>query len=109
MSYKVTTIQTFDRQIKRLIRKYPSLKEDISKLASELAENPNKGTPLGKDCYKIRISVKSKGKGKSGGARVITLVLIADTTVFLLSIYDKSTQDSITKKEIEELLKEVDL
>ena len=109
MSYKIVTIQTFDRQIKRLIRKYPSLKEDIYKLASELKESPNKGTPLGKDCYKIRISVKSKGKGKSGGARVITLVLVADTTVFLLSIYDKSEQDSITKKEIEELLKEVDL
>lgn len=109
MSYKVATIHTFDRQIKRLIRKYPSLKEDISKLASELKENPNKGTPLGKDCYKIRIAVKSKGKGKSGGARVITLVLIADTTVFLLFIYDKSEQGSITKKEIEELLKEVDV
>ncbi|WP_244906349.1 type II toxin-antitoxin system RelE/ParE family toxin [Schleiferia thermophila] len=47
----------------------------------------------------------SKGKGKSGGARVITHFYVANNTVFLISIYDKSEQENIPNNEIKALLK----
>ena len=69
-----------------------------------LKENPDQGTAVGRNCYKIRLAIKSKGKGKSGGARVITNFVIANATVFLLSIYDKSDKENLTDKELDELL-----
>ncbi len=65
-----------------------------------LSKNPGLGTPLGNDTYKIRVAIKSKGKGKSGGARVITYVVNPNKEVYLLTIYDKSEFDSIDDKTI---------
>ena len=59
---------------------------------------------LSNNCFKIRIAIKSKGKGKSGGARIITHVVIEEEKVYLLSIYDKSEQISVTDKELRKLL-----
>jgi hypothetical protein len=70
----------------------------------ELKENPVQGTPLGNNCFKIRIAISSKGKGKRGGARVITHIVISDDTVYMLSIYDKSGKDILTLNEIKELI-----
>ncbi|MDZ7880865.1 MAG: type II toxin-antitoxin system RelE/ParE family toxin [Saprospiraceae bacterium] len=67
------------------------------------------GKPLGKDCYKIRMAISSKNKGKSGGARVITCVKIVDDTLYLLSIYDKSEQEDIPDNEIDAVLKSLGL
>jgi len=72
MSYRVKTITVFDRQTKRLIKKFPSLKKEIQTLINELANEPSKGTSNGHNCYKIHMAIASKGKGKSGGERVIT-------------------------------------
>ena len=66
---------------------------------------PEKGTILGNNCYKIRIAIASKGKGKFGGAMVIINFLIAEETVFLISIYDKSENENLTDVELDELLK----
>lgn len=105
MSYNILPIPPFDRQLKRLYKKYPSLKQEFLELIESLEKNPEQGTNLGNNCYKIRLAIQSKGKGKSGGARVITNFIIADATVYLLSIYDKSDKDNLTDKELEELLK----
>ena len=107
MSYKVKTIVVFEKQAKRLTKKYASLKNELMLLISHLKENPEQGTPLGKNCYKLRIAISSKKKGKSGGARVITNFVLTDSTVYLLTIYDKSEIENITKKELQELLKYV--
>jgi mRNA-degrading endonuclease RelE of RelBE toxin-antitoxin system len=104
MNYKVLTIAPFDKQFKRLAKKYPSLKTEFQTLLKELSTEPNKGTGLGNDCYKIRLAIASKGKGKSGGARVITYLAITDSAVFLLSIYDKSEQADIADKDLLRLL-----
>ena len=93
--------------MKRLVKKFPSLKEEFAKLIEVLELNPYKGTPVGNNYYKVRLAISSKGKGKSGGARIITNVVVQETTVFLLSIYDKSEKQNITDKELIELLKEV--
>lgn len=94
----------FERQAKRLLKKYPSLKSELALLGSRLSENPELGTPIGRHCFKVRIAIASKGKGKSGGARVITNFMIAEGAVYLLNIYDKSEKDSLTDKELLELL-----
>ena len=107
MNYKVKTIKVFDRQVKRLKKKYPSLKKELQELLFELIANPKLGESLGNNCYKIRLSISSKGKGKSGGSRVITYVLFKDKKVYLLSIYDKSEMATISKKEILSLITQI--
>ena len=109
MTYKVKTISVFEKQAKKLIKKYPSLKEELLELVKELKINPHLGIPLGKNCFKIRIAISSKGKGKSGGGRIITNFLFEGNTVFLLSIYDKSEQENISEKELETLLQFISL
>lgn len=104
MSYKLKTIAVFERQAKRLIRKYPSLKYELLELVQKLKQNPEQGIALGNRCFKIRIAIASKGKGKSGGARVISNIVVTDNTVYLLSIYDKSEKDNLSDKELKELL-----
>ena len=104
MSYSVKTIPKFEKNLKKLAKKFPSLKAEYVSLIQTLKENPEQGTSLGKNCYKIRLAIASKGKGKSGGARVITNFVITDDTVFLLSIYDKSDKENLTDKELKELL-----
>jgi hypothetical protein len=105
MSYSIDTITLFDKQAKRLAKKFPSLKNDLSALIASLADNPVQGDAIGNNFYKIRLSIASKGKGKSGGARVITFVKVTATAVFLASIYDKSEQETISDKELERIFK----
>ncbi len=107
MSYKVKTLSSFEKQAKRLIKKFPSLRNEFAQLIELLKENPEQGTPLGNNCYKIRLSIASKGKGKSGGARVITNVVVKETVVYLVAVYDKSEIPSISKTELDELLKQI--
>ena len=108
MKYNVLTIPPFDRQLKRLARKFPSLKAEYAALVENLEENPKKGTPLGNNCFKICLAIASKGRGKSSGARVITHVYIENETVFLLAIYDKNEQSDISDKELRGLLSEIE-
>jgi len=105
MSYKVKTTPKFEKELKRLAKKYPSLKSEYPELVKSLKENPEQGTALGNSCYKIRLAIASKGKGKSGGARVITYLQISETTIYLLTIFDKADRENIPEKELEELLK----
>ena len=109
MKYQIDTGPTFSREFKQLAKKYHSLKSEVARLAQELAENPTLGESLGKNCYKIRLAIKSKGKGKRGGARVITCVISVEERVVLLSMYDKAEQDTISDDELVELLNAADL
>ena len=104
MSFEVLTTSDFKRDSKKLLKKYKSLKNEILDLIASLEEEPTQGTPLGNDCYKIRLAIASKGKGKSGGARVITCVKVVDGFVYLLTIYSKSEKDNISDKELQDLL-----
>ena len=108
VNFDVRTIKKFERQARRLVKKYPTLKKEIGVLVEKLEKNPTLGTPLGHQCYKIRLAIASKGKGKSGGARVITYFVSDESIVYLLSIYDKSEQVVLTDGELTELLAAVD-
>jgi len=100
MKFKVIVTENFERKVKRLAKKYRSLKTDLKPVFDQLSVIPNLGTAIGNDCYKIRLSISSKGRGKSGGARIITFVRFAKGTVFLIDIYDKSDKSNISEKEI---------
>jgi mRNA-degrading endonuclease RelE of RelBE toxin-antitoxin system len=104
MNFKIESIPPFSRQLKRLAKKYPSIGKDLAELGNDLLENPTKGIPLGNDCYKIKLQISSKGKGKSAGARVITWVRIVEEIIFLLTIFDKSDMENISDKELKSLL-----
>lgn len=104
MSFSVIPSDKFKKEAKRLMKKFPSLKEDLFELSTLLSEQPDAGTPLGNDTYKIRIAIKSKGKGKSGGGRVITYVVSEHKEVYLLTIYDKSEFDNIGDKTLQVII-----
>lgn len=108
MNYSIVLDRTFEREVKRLSKRYASLKEDLKELRNELEQNPLSGTDLGGGLRKIRMRITSKGKGKSGGARVITFTIVIavdETEINLLYIYDKAERSNISSKELEELLR----
>ena len=108
MSYKIIAVPVFQKELKKLSKKYASLKNDLAIFFDSLEKKPIQGTALGKNCYKIRVAISSKGKGKSGGARVITHIVIENEIIYLLSIYDKSDIENLSNKELIELLKSID-
>ena len=100
--------EEFYHQLKRLAKRYRSLADDIDTLQHELMENPDAGVSLGGGKRKIRLGVKSKGGGKRGGLRVITLnvvVDITDTCINLLTIYDKKEISNVSEKYIDEIIR----
>lgn len=109
MSYKIVPTHTFDRELKRLAKKHRSIKADVGELGEQLEENPTMGDEIIEHCYKIRMAITSKNKGKSGGARVITYIYVTQETVFLLSIYDKGEQEDISNHELKELIEALGL
>lgn len=112
MKYKTEILATFKKEFKRLLKRYPSLIEDVKTLRQNLEAFPDLGTDLGGGLRKVRMRITSKGKGKSGGARVITLTVIIstkETEIDLLYIYDKAERSTISRKEIDELLTKNDL
>lgn len=95
-------------QAKRLAKRYRSLADDINSLQHELMDNPEIGVSLGGGKRKIRLGAKSKGVGKRGGLRVITLnvlVEMSDTCVNLLTIYDKKEVSNVSDKYIDQIIK----
>jgi hypothetical protein len=111
MSFSIIPINSFVKELKKLAKKYPPLRQDYTDLLNDLEANPKSGTPLGKNCFKVRLSITSKGKGKSGGARVIThlIVNIEDETLYLLKIYDKGERDNISEAELKHLLTTINI
>jgi len=109
MSFSIELTDHFKKEAKKLIKKYRFLKVELEVLGNELTENPTSGIPLGHDVYKVRLSIASKGKGKSGKARIITFVKVVRETVYLVSIYEKGQLDNLTKDQIIEMLRKVGL
>lgn len=104
MSFAVDPTRRFLKELKQLHKRYASILDDVDELGDSLSQEPHQGVPLGRGCYKIRMAVRSKGKGKSGGARVITCVVVVRETVYLLSIYDKSEQESLSDSALKAML-----
>jgi len=113
MSSKVVVTPNFQREAKKLKKKYHSLKKELNELVESLEKDPVQGTLISENVYKIRLSIKSKGKGKSGGARVITYFHIEKTedneqVVYLISIYDKSDYENISDNFIRQMIDQIE-
>ena len=117
MKSRIIVLDEFKRDAKKLLKKYSSLKEELAQLEQELLANPKMGTQISLNTFKIRLAVRSKGKGKSGGLRVITYVIELQISVhesaheqhfttFLLTIYDKSEMENIKDKDLKFLINE---
>jgi len=108
MEYSIIVTSVFERDLKRLSKKYKSIYKDIEEFEKHLLKNPDIGIDLGGKVRKIRLKVKSKNKGKSGGARIITYDLLVTEylkEIYLVAIFDKSEKETLTKEEINILLK----
>lgn len=98
MSFEVITTHRFERSAKALFKRHRSLKNDLKDLIESLEENPMQGDELSPGIRKMRMAITSKGKGKSGGARVITYTIVVkenEGRVYLIEIYDKSDFSSV--------------
>ena len=107
MNYEINYISSFAKELKRLGKKYRSMRQDYARLLEELHANPAAGVSLGRGVRKVRMAIASKNKGKSHGARVITFTYSVDEesgTIVLLFLYDKEERDTITSAEIDTLL-----
>ncbi len=100
MTVEIVLSDEFKRHFKRLAKKYPSMKDDFRTFKKELADNPMQGTELGHNIRKVRMAIASKGKGKSGGSRVLTYNIVTSDTgdmeITLLTIYDKGEISNVT-------------
>jgi mRNA-degrading endonuclease RelE of RelBE toxin-antitoxin system len=113
--HEIIATDNFLHEVKSLSKRHRSLKDDLAGLQSDLLENPQLGDFLGNDAYKVRLAIKSKGKGKSGGGRVITYLVNKNIDldgneyfyIFLLSIYDKSDVSTLSDNGISALIKEI--
>lgn len=102
----------FLKSAKILSKRYRSFGDDLKELCDEIVRNPNVGDDLGNGIKKLRMAIKSKGKGKSGGARVITLdVVISDALerITFLYVYDKSDMANISNNKIKQIISDNDL
>lgn len=112
MKVSICYLDEFKRKAKALRKKYASFEKDYNTFLDELEKNPFSGESLGKHTYKYRLSITSKGKGKSGGARVITYNLEKkneeDILITLMTIYDKSDISNISDAYLCSLVKEIE-
>ncbi|MCL1948104.1 MAG: hypothetical protein FWF51_13285 [Chitinivibrionia bacterium] len=109
MSYEVIVTKRFERELKRLLKKYKSLKFEYAKLIDNIEKDSCFGEAIGNNCYKIRVKIASKQKGKSGGARVISFVYTPKEKVYLLAIYDKSDISNMGENVIDSRISELEL
>lgn len=107
MKYKLIPSDDFEKEFKRLYKKYKSLKTDLQVLQLKLEINPTMGQSLGNNVYKIRLLIKSKNTGSAGGGRVITYYVDSKKTIHLLYIYDKSDFENISDAKIIEIINQI--
>jgi mRNA-degrading endonuclease RelE of RelBE toxin-antitoxin system len=110
MNFEITVTSRFEKHLKALAKRYKSIKDDYKSFIESIKENPFQGDELSPGIRKIRMAITSKGRGKSGGARVITYTVIAaerSGDVYLLEIYDKSDYSTVDISVIKSMVDEL--
>ena len=108
MANNVRLTAFFLKKAKRLVKKHYTLQTSLEKLERDLIINPKMGDSYGSNIYKVRLADESKGKGKSGGFRIITYLIeenTESTDIYLITIFDKSEEASIDKDDIKKIIK----
>ena len=111
MNFEIITTADVDRTIKRLSKKYKGFDEDIRAFREDLKADPHQGVEIAPHIRKIRMAITAKGKGKSGGARVITFDALVEQggKLYLLFIYDKAEASNVKMNVIKAIIKELGL
>ena len=112
MNFDIRVSTYFEHEAKRLKKHYPSFKNDLDEFIESLKKEPNQGDDLGNGFRKVRMAIASKGKGKAGGARIITLNILIDEEnmeINLLLLYDKKDADNFNPAALKEALKDLGL
>ena len=105
MNYKIETIPRFEKDVKKLKKKFPKIKSDLVNFVNQLLLNPKMGIDLGENIFKVRIPNSSIPTGKSGGFRIITYYK-KDSILYLVTIYSKTEQDNILTDKLKRIIKE---
>ena len=105
MNFSIETIPRFEKDTKRLKKKFPKIKSDLVKLINDLQLNPELGTHLGENIFKVRLPNSSIPTGKSGGFRVITYYK-TNEVLYLINIYSKTEQDNILTDKLKKIVQE---
>jgi mRNA-degrading endonuclease RelE of RelBE toxin-antitoxin system len=106
MNLTLITLDSFNKDVKKLHKKYKNISADLKWLKQTLLHDPKSGVELSRHCYKIRLANSSVPIGKSGGFRVVYYYLDADHNLYLMSIYSKSEMESIREERLIDILKE---
>lgn len=110
MNFEVSTTPEFEAQAKKLSKRNRSFKDDIRNFVLSLKDNPFQGVELSPGIRKIRMSITSKGRGKSGGARIITYTVLATEEnghVYLMNVFDKSDFSTVELSIIQSMVTEL--
>jgi len=112
MNFEIIPTPGFAKSLKALAKRHRSIKQDMDKFSKSLQKNPFQGDELSPGIRKIRMSISSKGRGKSGGARVITYTIVVTENqgrVYLIDIYDKSDFSTVNVSVIQTMIAELGL
>ena len=112
MSFEIQTTSYFDTEAKRLAKRHRSFTRDLQDFRDSIMKNPYQGTEMSPGIRKIRLTIDSKGRGNSGGARVITFTYLVnekDGVVILLLLYDKADASSIKMNVVRKIIKDLGL
>jgi mRNA-degrading endonuclease RelE of RelBE toxin-antitoxin system len=107
MNFKIETIPRFEKDVKKLKKKFPKIKNDLVDFIDELSSNPKLGIDLGENIFKVRVPNSSIPTGKSGGFRIITYYK-KDTILYLVTIYSKTEQDNILTEKLKKIIQEAE-
>ena len=105
MNLKIVSLDIFNKDVKRLYKKYKKLSIDLTTLKDTLQKNPRAGIELGNNCYKLRLANSSIPTGKSGGFRVIYYYLDNQKNIFLLIMYSKAELENVRENRLIGILK----
>jgi len=100
------TVTRFDKEVKKLSKKYNLIKEDLKDFILNFDDIHQEAITIKSNLYKVRLSNSNKNKGKSAGYRVYYYVKINET-VYLLTIYDKSQIESINENTLTQYIEEL--
>lgn len=112
MNFEIQTSSYFDAEAKRLTKRHRSFIDDLQDFRDSILKNPYQGTELSPGIRKVRLTIGSKGRGKSGGARVITFTYLVDEkdgVVILLLLYDKADASNIKMNVVRQIIKDLGL
>ena len=107
MSFEILRSDEFTTSLKKLAKRHKSMAQDYARFLDDLKQNPFQGVEIAPNIRKVRLAISSKGRGKSGGARVITYNLLLsehDGVIYLLLIYDKADASNVKIHVIKEII-----